>query len=94
MNASLDLTPEERALLQRWRGQSEKAFAYFAYYGAILLPIVAFATYGLLKRDVIALAVAFAGLLLHQIHRIVTDLSRSALYRSLANKIAIASSTP
>jgi hypothetical protein len=85
---NLELTPEERGLLLRWRAQSETLLAYLGYYGAILLPMVAFAAYGIIKRDVIALSIAFAGLLIYQLYRIATELSQLALYQSLASKIA------
>lgn len=88
MADNLDLSDDELALLQRWRGQSGSLLAYFGYYGAILLPMVAFAGYGVLMRDVIALAIAFAGLLLYQLQRIFADLSRTHLYQSLATKLA------
>lgn len=88
MSSDLDLTAEEHALLQRWCAQSSSVRVYLGYYGAILLPMIAFAIYGLIKRDVIALSIAFAGLLIYQLYRIATDFDRSGLYQSLFRKIA------
>jgi hypothetical protein len=88
MSSDLDLTAEEHALLQRWCAQSSSVRLYLGYYGAILLPMIAFAIYGFLKRDAIALSIAFAGLLIYQLYRIATDFDRSGLYRSLFKKLA------
>jgi hypothetical protein len=88
MSSDLDLTAEEHALLQRWCAQSSSVRVYLGYYGAILLPMIAFAIYGLIKHDAIALSIAFAGLLIYQLYRIATDIDRSGLYQSLFRKIA------
>jgi len=82
------LTVEERALMNSWSGRSQDAFSRLGYYAAILLPLVVFAIYGLAKRDVVAIAIAFGGLLLYQLWNIGHDLSRVAIYRSLMTKMA------
>jgi hypothetical protein len=62
--------------------------SWLGFYAAILVPIVVFAIYGLVRRDIVAMGIAFGGLLLYQIWKIATDLSRIAIYRSLMTKMA------
>lgn len=58
----MDFTPEERTLiayLARQQGSPHE----WGFYLAILVPILAFAGYGVLRQDVIALGIAFLALL-------------------------------
>ena len=81
-------TPEERALLMRRSGRSQDMGSRIAFYLAILLPMVAFAIYGLVRRDVVAIAIAFGGILLYQLWTIAYEFARVETYRSLMTKLA------
>jgi hypothetical protein len=87
MTSDLKLTPEERAALRRWRAQYDTP-RRLGYYAAILLPMVWFAIYGVIRRDVVAVSIAFAGILLYQLWGVSDYLSRAPLNRSLICKIA------
>ena len=80
-------TTEERALVHSWSVRGGRG-SWLAYYAAILVPMVLFAVYGVIKRDVIAVAIAFGGLLLYQLWNIAHDHSRRDIYRSLMMKVA------
>ena len=86
--SDIAFTPEERALLHSWSGRGRYAGSWVAYYAAILIPMVVFAVYGVVKRDVVAVAIAFGGILLYQLWSIANDLSRREIYRSLMTKVA------
>jgi hypothetical protein len=86
--SSTEFTPEERALMHSWSGRRHAMGSWLAFYAAILMPMVAFAAYGVVKRDVIAVAIAFGGVLLYQLWSIAHDFSRRETYRSLMTKIA------
>ena len=86
MTSDLDFTPEERAALRRWHAQYDKPYR-FGYYVALLVPMVLFAVYGIVKRDVIAISIAFAGVLIYHTCAIADYVSRAPQYRSLLTKI-------
>ncbi len=83
----LNLTQDERALLDAWRMPSHAA-SHVAFYVAILAPMLLFAGYGLMRRDYVAEFIAFFGVLLILIWRIAQEIPRARLYRSLLGKIA------
>jgi hypothetical protein len=86
MTAPIELDAEERALVCRWHTLS--VGSYVAFNIAILMPFLAFATYGFVKDDVIAMSIAVGGLVLYQAWRVATDLSRWSVYRSVFAKVA------
>jgi len=88
MNAHVRLTSEERLTLHRWRDQSELPYRkYFGQYAAIFLPMVSFATYGVIKQDWIALLIAFGGLLIYQLWELSYNVSRVTIHRTLLTKL-------
>ena len=58
----MDFTPEERSLIAYY-AQQEGALRHWGFHLALLTPILMFGGYGLLRRDIIALALAFFALL-------------------------------
>jgi hypothetical protein len=87
MDNRFDLTTDEQSLLLRWQARPNAASAYLWFCAAIFLPLTAFASYGVIKRDFVAVSIGFAGLLLFEIWRVATDLTRFRIYRSIASKI-------
>jgi hypothetical protein len=57
----LDFTPDEQSLISRY-AQQDSALHRWGFHLAVLLPIAAFAGYGLLRQDLVAMAVAFFSL--------------------------------
>jgi|CXWL01.1.fsa_nt_gi hypothetical protein len=84
----LDLSPEERALLARYaRGADEGASLLF-FYVVVLIPPIAFSVYGLIRRDPIALVVAFGSLLCLVIWRVWSDFGSGRVFNSLMKKVS------
>jgi|KBSSwiStaDraftv2_1062776.scaffolds.fasta_scaffold00036_137 hypothetical protein len=83
--SDLGLTPEERAYVERLAVVSSKA--YLAFYTAVILPLLAFAGYGIAKRDFVAELIAFGGLCLFVLWRISYEIARVPLCRSAFRKI-------
>lgn len=84
--SSLDLTDEERALITQ-AAAGHGTLMNGVFYFSILAPPVVFAAYGLIKKDYVALFVAFASLLLLVSWRLVADASVNRVFRELAKKI-------
>ncbi len=84
----LDLNPEEKALLHRFvRGPGDE-LSSAVFYCAVLAPPIAFAIYGLIRRDPVALFVAFGSLLCLVVWRVWTEHSSSRCFNSLMKKIS------
>jgi hypothetical protein len=83
--SDLGLTHEERAYVERLAAASSTS--YLAFYAALLLPLLAFAGYGILKRDFIAELIAFGGLCSFVLWRIGHEIARVPLCRSAFRKI-------
>jgi hypothetical protein len=81
-----ELSPSEREFLYSWR-RSTPLWHWIAYYTAILVPLTAFAIYGLVQRDVIAMAIAFGGLLLYTFYNAASQIGRGAQYRDVAARM-------
>jgi hypothetical protein len=80
------LTQEERSVLHSWsRGTSLKS--WIGFYIAILVPMTAFAIYGIAKSDVIAVGIAYSGLLLYSLWNIASQFSRAGTYKGLSAKL-------
>jgi hypothetical protein len=89
MENSVRLTSEERLVLHRWSDQCDTPYRRFlGHYAAIFLPMASFAGYGVIRRDWIALLIAFAGLFLYQIWEVSYNVSRAAVHRALLTKLA------
>lgn len=79
-------TPEEENLLRLFatdKGNLDRLW----FYVAVLAAPVAMAIYGLLRRDYLALAVAFFGLLVLVAWSIARELSHVAQFRSVSQKL-------
>ena len=83
--ANDELSPAERELLYLWR-RSTPLWHWAAYYIAMLVPLTAFADYGLVQRDVIAMSIAFGGLLLYTLYNAASQIGRGAQYRDVVAK--------
>ena len=83
--SDLGLTPEERGYVERLAAASSKS--YLAFYAAVLLPLLAFAGYGIVKRDFVAELIAFGGLCLFMLWRVGHEIARVPLCRSAFRKI-------
>jgi hypothetical protein len=80
------LTRDERELLYSWR-RTATPMSWLGYYIAILVPMTAFALYGIAKRDVVAVGIAFGGLLLYSLWNIASQFGRGESYRRIAAKL-------
>jgi hypothetical protein len=86
--SKLNLTREELSLvhsLSLGRGDSATRLGFYA---SVLVPALAFAGYGWIHGDVLAIGIAFAGLVGFLCWRISRELSLAPIYKSLFSKIA------
>ena len=84
----LHLTEEERKLAEDMAGDRNGFGARVGFYGSVLVPFVLFASYGILKSDVVAIGLAFVGLLLFVCWGILREFGHLPRYKSLFQKVA------
>ncbi len=84
----LDLNPEEKTLLHRFARGSDDQLSSVVFYCAVLAPPIAFAMYGLIRKDPVALFVAFGALLCLVVWRIWSEQSSSSCFNSLIKKVS------
>lgn len=85
--SKLGLTPAQRRYVARIASADHRGGQRLAFYTAVLGPLFAFAAFGLIRRDVVALALAFAGLAAFLIWRIAQEMASAPLYLSVFSKI-------
>lgn len=83
----LNLSQDEQALIHRVAGERSDAFHRIGFHLATLGPVLAFALFGLVRRDLLALALAFFSLLGLTCWRIAAEVRWFPLYRSLCQKL-------
>jgi hypothetical protein len=85
--SKLDLTPAEQSLVHSLSlGQGANA-TRLGFYASVLGPALLFAGYGITHGDVLAIGLAFFGLLSFLCWRISRELSLAPVYKSLFGKI-------
>jgi hypothetical protein len=84
----LNLTPEERSLIHTLAHDRAGKGTRLGFYASVLVPDLMFGCYGIAKRDLVALALAFAGSLIFVVWRISREMSLLGAYRSLFAKLA------
>ena len=85
--SDLELTREERALLAAIAHDRHTVFSRLALTASIIGPCVAFAIYGWVKQDPVALLIAFAGLFGFLFWRTWSELSHLGTFKSVSKKV-------
>lgn len=80
-----DLSSEEIALLHRFAGERQRS--RIGFYLSVLVTPLAFAIYGALNRDVIAMAIAFFGQFVFVVWVVKGDTRQATTLRSIAGKL-------
>ena len=83
----LDLTDEERALVARWALIKADNGSRLSFYAAALFPALVFGIYGMLHKDIVALGLAFVGLVGFLVWRVSRELRFAPLHHSLFVKL-------
>ncbi len=83
----MDFSNEERRLISYFAVNAHDTVRRLSFYAAVLTPIVLFATYGLFRLDIIAVSVAFTGLLTYQFWRISAEIKNAKLLHSICKKM-------
>ncbi len=87
MMSKLGLTEDERALVAQVAASKDSRFHRLWFYSAALVPAVGFGNYGLVRADLVALALGFAGLALFCWWRVVGELKAAPVFDALCSKI-------
>ena len=85
--SDLPLSKDELALLHRLASERTSAFYRHGFDAATVLPVLAFAIFGFVKRDLVALGLAFFGLLALYLWRISAESGMTPIYRSISQKV-------
>ncbi len=85
--SDLKLTKEERELFAAMAQDRHGPFSRLTFYATTIGPCIVFAIVGVLRKDFVALLVAFCGLLGFLVWRINSELERLELYKSACRKI-------
>jgi hypothetical protein len=85
--SDLNLTKDEREIVEAMARDRHSVMSRLGFYSSVLVPMLLFAAYGLVKRDFLAEAIALLGLLIFIGWRISGGLSRTSPYKSLCGKI-------
>ena len=86
--SSLNLNEQERNLVAAMARDHHGRGSRLGFYASVLLPVIAFGGYGVLKRDFVAVAIALGGLLIFVCWRLSHELTNVEVYRSLFAKIS------
>lgn len=87
MTSNIGLTPEERAWVAQVAATKAPLFHQMWFYSAALVPATGFGLYGIIRGDLVALALGFVGLLLFCLWRLATELKAMPVFASLCSKI-------
>jgi hypothetical protein len=85
--SDLNLTKDEREIVEAMARDRHSIMSRLGFYSSVLVPMLLFAAYGLVKRDFLAEAIALLGSLIFIGWRISGELSRTSSYKSLCGKI-------
>jgi hypothetical protein len=85
--SKLGFSKAESAYVARVVRSGDSNFDRLGFYAATLLPSCGFGFYGIVRGEIIALALAFIGLLLFLIWRISAELRHARVYFALFAKI-------
>ncbi len=83
----IDFSKEEQYLIQQYAKKGDRRWEALSFYAVILLPLLAFAVYGLVRQDIIAMSFAFFGLFLPVLWYIFTQAQYSKLLHSICKKL-------
>jgi len=86
--SDLGLTQLEKNLVAALAHESDSKSSRLGFYAAVLIPALAFAGYGIYKKDLVALGLAFFGLLLFLWWRISQELQHFEPYAGVFKKVA------
>ena len=85
--ANLNLTSEERALVEAIAHDRNGPGSRLGFYASVLVPVMLFAGYGIVSWDALAVIFALVGLFIFVGWRIWRELAMVNTYRSLCQKI-------
>ena len=83
----LNLTKDERGVFEDMAHDRHSLKSRLGFYGSLLVPLVAFAVYGAIKQDFVALLVAFGGLFLFVLWRPGYEFGRVETYKAACRKV-------
>ena len=89
----MDFTPDERSMISYF-AQHESPMHRWGFYFATLTPIFAFAGYGLLRQDLVALGMAFFALFGFLLWHLSASRRYAPLLTSICRKLEHAQSDP
>ncbi|GLQ97878.1 hypothetical protein [Dyella mobilis] len=90
---SINFTPDEKRYIAYFT-RLDKPIYRWGFYSAWLVPILAFGSYGLLRQDIVALGMAFFGLLFFTLWRIASSFRSQRIVASILDKVADEKSSP
>ena len=85
--SNLNLTSEERSLVEAMARDSNGPGVRAGFYASVLVPVLLFAGYGIASWDILAVLFALVGLLIFVAWRIWLELTSVNIYRRLCQKI-------
>jgi hypothetical protein len=83
----IEFTKEEKVLIHQYAKRGDRHWEALSFYAVILLPLLAFAIFGLVRQDVIAMSIAFFGLFLSALWYIFSQGRPSNLFCSICKKL-------
>jgi len=85
--SQLNLTDEERAMIAAMTAPHQGVGYRVASYASVLVPVTLIACYGILRSDIVAVSVAYGGLLIYMGWQMVSELRYVKLWNSVFRKI-------
>lgn len=86
--SQLNFTEEERSLIAAMTSPRQSVGYRIGAYASALVPVTLIAVYGLMRDDVVAVTVAFGGLLIYVCWQAWGDLRYVAVWAAICRKIA------
>lgn len=83
----IEFSKEEKALILQYAKRGDKRWEALSFYAVILLPLLTFAIFGLIRQDVTAMSIAFFGLFLSALWFIFSQDRPSKLFCSICRKL-------
>jgi hypothetical protein len=85
--SDLKLDTSERELVEAMARDTHSPASRIGFFASVLVPVLAFAAYGIFKKDIVAVGLAFAGLLIFVWWRLSHEFTKVPIYKSLFTKI-------
>jgi hypothetical protein len=85
--SDLEFTQPERELIENFARYHHSVASRLGFYGSVLVPVLLFGSYGVMKQDFVAVTVSLIGLLIFVWWRISHELVYIKIYQSIFQKI-------